>query len=124
MQGVLEEILKNSCLTKIQLYTFLIKKGSLTGLSKDDVDVMNSIKARPSGEVSTIRAQARRNIKSAIYTLVILRATGALGEEELRGVLELGAEVNRLLSLAPELSEGELSEIMEALESAVSSMLF
>lgn len=123
MHALLEAILNDSCLTKTQFYAFIIKKGASTILSEADSSRIEEIKKMPSGEVSAIRAQAKRNIREAIHTIILLYATGAIDEEVLKGTLAMSLEINKLISIAPTLSESELNEVIRTLEETINSML-
>lgn len=123
MNGLLRRLIKGSCLTERQFYAFLIKRGLPSWLDAQDLEAIQDLKGRPSGEVSTIRAQARRNLRAALYTLILLRAVGALDEEALGAVFRAGAEVNRLLLAGLEVPDEALSAVAEAVEEIVGSAL-
>ncbi len=94
MDPYLDEIIKRSNLTKLQVEA-LCSITSTIDQFFDSNDV-KKIKAKPSGEVSTIRKQARSNMKESLYAFVLGFYIGFLKKEYILNLLEIASSIKKL----------------------------
>lgn len=116
MDLYLDEIIKKSNLTKVQvqsLCSLLLIDDSL--FERDEIKL---IKSKPSGEISTIRRQARKNIKESIYTFILGFYVGFLKKDYIPNLLEM-SELLKKLSEQNVFSETTL----ESLDKIIDAML-
>jgi hypothetical protein len=115
MDLYLNEIIRRSNLTKLQvqsLYNFLLNNDLLFD------DEIKLLKSKPSGEISTIRRQARKNIKESIYTFILGFYIGFLKKDYIPNLLEM-SELLKKLSEQNVFSE----TMMENLDKIIDAML-
>ncbi|MEN2975241.1 MAG: hypothetical protein ABDH32_06675 [Candidatus Caldarchaeales archaeon] len=105
--GILEVLMKGSSLTETQIETLLIEYASQSNGGRIDTEFKASIRGVSKGAYATTKAQAIKNIRKSIYTILFLRYLGILSDSGL----------SRLLEVAERLGRGEVDEGLDLLKS-------
>lgn len=85
---LLDELLKESHLTRPQVETLLIEVGAASLGLKLSVEEKAQLRGVSKGAYARTKRQAMDNIKKSIYTLMLLRFLGIFGDENLASILE------------------------------------
>ncbi|HDJ66946.1 MAG TPA: hypothetical protein ENF33_04485 [Nitrososphaeria archaeon] len=85
---LLDELLKESHLTRPQIETLLIELGAANLGLKLSVEEKARLRGVSKGAYARTKRQAIDNIRRSIYTLMLLRFLGILGDESLTSILE------------------------------------
>ncbi|OYT43530.1 hypothetical protein B6U84_05890 [Candidatus Bathyarchaeota archaeon ex4484_40] len=104
-RGIFEELLRGSNLTEAQAETLLVELASAMSGLKLSVEEKAGIRGVSKGAYSRTKRQALENVKRSIYTLLLLRFLGVLGDEAL----------SLLMEAAGKLVNGDSEEALEAL---------
>jgi len=91
---LLDELLKESHLTRPQIETLLIELGAANLGLKLSVEEKARLRGVSKGAYARTKRQAINNIKRSIYTLMLLRFLGILGDESLTSILEASELLN------------------------------
>ena len=83
-----EELLRESHLTRPQIETLLIELGATNLGLKLSVEEKARLRGVSKGSYARTKRQAMDNIRRSIYTIILLRFLGILGEEALASILE------------------------------------
>ena len=85
---LLEELLKESYLTRPQVETLLIELGVANLGLKLSVEEKARLRGVSKGAYARTKRQAIDNIRKSIYTIMLLRFLGVFGDEALASILE------------------------------------
>lgn len=102
---IFEELLRGSNLTEAQAETLLVELASTMSGLKLSMEEKAGIRGVSKGAYSRTKRQALDNVKRSIYTLLLLRFLGVLGDEAL----------SLLMEAAEKLVNGDSVEALEAL---------
>ena len=91
---LLDELLKESHLTRPQIETLLIELGAANLGLKLSVEEKARLRGVSKGAYARTKRQAIDNIRRSIYTLMLLRFLGILGDESLTSILEASELLN------------------------------
>ena len=103
---VLEELVKGSRLTETQVETLLVELASSAAGLELSVGEKAAVRGVSKGAYARTKRQALDNVKRSIYTLLLLRFLGVLGDGAVASIMEA----------AERLVKGEAEEALEALE--------
>jgi len=85
---LLDELLKESHLTRPQVETLLIELGAANLGLKLSVEERAKLRGVSKGAYARTKRQAIDNIRKSIYTLLLLRFLGIFGDDGLASILE------------------------------------
>ena len=107
---LLDELLKESHLTRAQIETLLIELGAMNLGLKLSVEEKARLRGVSKGAYARTKRQAIDNIRKSIYTIMLLRLLGIFGDEAMASILE----ASNLLVM------GRLDEALTVLRSVTS----
>jgi len=85
---LLDELLKESHLTRAQIETLLIELGAMNLGLKLSVEEKARLRGVSKGAYARTKRQAIDNIRKSIYTIMLLRLLGIFGDEAMASILE------------------------------------
>jgi len=85
---LLDELLKESHLTRPQIETLLIELGAMNLGLKLSVEEKARLRGVSKGAYARTKRQAMDNIRKSIYTIMLLRLLGIFGDEAMASILE------------------------------------
>lgn len=107
---LLDELLKESHLTRPQIETLLIELGAMNLGLKLSVEEKARLRGVSKGAYARTKRQAMDNIRKSLYTIMLLRLLGIFGDEAMASILE----ASNLLVM------GRLDEALTVLRSVTS----
>ncbi len=120
-------LLEDSLITKIQMETLLIENIS-NQLSEKKISAKEKSKRRISkanvsrGSYSRTLSQARRNVRKAVFTLLLLGYIGLHETPELRPFIEVSNKIKSLMDLHREYSLGPSDEYTDSIIEDIESV--
>jgi len=87
-QKLLDELLRESHLTRPQIETLLIELGAANLGLKLSVEKKARLRGVSKGAYARTKRQAIDNIRKSIYTIMLLRLLGIIGDEAVASILE------------------------------------
>lgn len=90
---IFEELFRGSNLTEAQAETLLVELASATSGLRLSVEEKANIRGVSKGAYSRTKRQALENVKRSIYTLLLLRFLGILGDEALSLLMEAAGKL-------------------------------
>jgi len=85
---LLDELLKESHLTRPQIETLLIELGAMNLGLKLSVEEKARLRGVSKGAYARTKRQAMDNIRKSLYTIMLLRLLGIFGDEAMASILE------------------------------------
>ena len=112
---IFEELLKSSSLTRAQAETMLIEAAAARAGRRLTVEEKARIRRVSKGAYARSKRQAIENIKRSIYTLLLLRFLGILGDSAMASILEAAEALarNRVREALSLLEDVTLRDITE-----------
>jgi len=100
---ILEKIVDNSCITELEFLALINKK--TTNFSYELLNKYENYRKfykKTSGEKSTIRRRARKNIKSCFLTFILFLTLGIINEKNLIQLKEISDMLKEVLDIKNE----------------------
>jgi len=102
-KNILEKIINNSCITELEFLALISKK-----TTNQSYELFNKYKKRSkfykksSGEKSTIKRRAAKNIKACLLTLILFLTLGIINEKNLLQLKEISDMLKDVLDVENE----------------------
>jgi hypothetical protein len=102
-KNILEKIINNSCITELELLALISKK-----TTNQSYELFNKYKKlskfykKSSGEKSTIKRRAVKNIKACLLTLILFLTLGTINEKNLLQLKEISDMLKDVLDVENE----------------------
>jgi len=102
-KNILEKIINNSCITELEFLALISKK-----TTNQSYELFNKYKKRSkfykksSGEKSTIKRRAAKNIKACLLTLILFLTLGIINEKNLLQLKEISDMLKDVLEVENE----------------------
>ncbi|MGC8599508.1 MAG: hypothetical protein ACP5LX_00385 [Nitrososphaeria archaeon] len=102
-KNILEKIIDNSCLTELEFLALINKKTKNPSYELfNKYKKLNKFYKKSSGEKSTIKRRAGRNIKACLLTLILFLTLGIINEKNLLQLKEISDMLKDVLDIENE----------------------
>ncbi len=111
---LIKSIIENSCLTELEFLSLIYRENKKIGF--DYINIYNQYAffiKKSSGERSTIKRRARKNIKSCLLTLMLFMSINVITDKNLTQIKEISEMIKGILNMENEELYKKLDELLE-----------